>query len=71
MNTQVAASDNMHESSHMMASLLVGGGAFKKESNGSTLHGSLEDLLGDSSLADCSKLLANQGSMWLGTEDGK
>jgi len=62
--------DNLMDNSHIINSCL-GGGAFKKESNGSTLHGSLEDLLGENSLSDCSRLLANQGSMWLGTEDGK
>jgi len=50
---------------------LLGGGAFKKESNGSTLHGSLEDLLATESLVDGSRNLSNHGSMWLGTEDGK
>nr|XP_026696639.1 rho guanine nucleotide exchange factor 17-like isoform X3 [Ciona intestinalis] len=62
---------------------LLGSGAFKKDSDGSTLHGSLEDLLSDSTSSMTkhpplagknsmgSKMLSNHGSMWLGTEDGK
>ncbi|XP_076799492.1 uncharacterized protein LOC143444218 isoform X2 [Clavelina lepadiformis] len=58
--------------------------AWKKDSDGSTLHGSLEDLLTDKKSPDggredkigknnhaTSKHLSNNGSMWLGTEDGK
>uniref|UniRef100_H2Y6B0 DH domain-containing protein n=1 Tax=Ciona savignyi TaxID=51511 RepID=H2Y6B0_CIOSA len=48
---------------------LLGSGAWKKDSDGSTLHGSLEDLLSDTTMGG--KALANHGSMWLGTEDGK
>ncbi|XP_039265153.1 uncharacterized protein LOC120340841 [Styela clava] len=51
------------------------GGAWKIDNDGSTLHGSLEDLLGqgDNSqeLRDAQKILAGQDLMWLGTEDGK
>ena len=65
-----------------MISHLLGSGAFQKGKNGSTLHGSLEDLLSAASdplspdatpdnLATGSKLLSSNGSMWLGTEDGK
>nr|CAB3222858.1 rho guanine nucleotide exchange factor 17-like [Phallusia mammillata] len=59
---------------------LTGSSAFKKDSDGSTLHGSLEDLLlsdGNSTvtgasgnLSAASKALAGLGSMWMGTEDG-
>uniref|UniRef100_H2Y6B2 DH domain-containing protein n=1 Tax=Ciona savignyi TaxID=51511 RepID=H2Y6B2_CIOSA len=62
---------------------LLGSGAWKKDSDGSTLHGSLEDLLSDTTspiikhpplagkYSMGGKALANHGSMWLGTEDGK
>uniref|UniRef100_H2Y6B1 DH domain-containing protein n=1 Tax=Ciona savignyi TaxID=51511 RepID=H2Y6B1_CIOSA len=54
-----------------------------RDSDGSTLHGSLEDLLSDTTspiikhpplagkYSMGGKALANHGSMWLGTEDGK
>ena len=54
-----------------------GGGAYKKDSDGVTRCMSLEDLLCDEQgeqnrdVISGSKLLGNQGTMWLGTEDGK
>ena len=50
---------------------LLGSGGHKKDSNGSTLHGSLEDFLSDGSSSTTSVKKENSGSMWLGTEDGK
>jgi len=49
---------------------LLGSGAYKKDSNGSTLHGSLEDLLSDGSSSNNSVKKEASGSMWVGTEDG-
>lgn len=47
------------------------GGAWKRDSDGSTLHGSLDDLLRDHDNDNNSAFVPGKGAMWLGTEDGK
>ena len=60
-----------------MPPLFGGGGAYKKDSDGVTRYGSLGDLLCDEQgeqtrdVISGSNALGSQGSMWLGTEDGK
>jgi len=60
--------------SQQLAHTLMGSGACTKDSDGTTLHGSLEDLLSEHAIADhksASDSLGGNGSMWMGSEDGK
>jgi len=60
-----------------MPPVFGGAGAYKKDSGGVTRYGSLGDLLCDEQseqprdVISGSNALGSQGSMWLGTEDGK
>ena len=47
------------------------GSGQQRNRNGSTLHGSLEDILGEENITENSEKIESSGSMWLGTEDGK